>query len=193
MPLMCLPSSSTGSGAIDVDMKDFNRFGKAAQQQILRKLAEQTAQNNGKGRNSSRGATRTENEGKNAARNSNRVYPPKNGRESKYHARPTARMMPNGTVRVFASRREALRYDELRILLAAGKITDLRIQPQFTLLEGYVNEDGEVVRAERYVADFSYKQDGVTVVEDVKGKRTDVYRIKRKQVIDKFGIVIREV
>lgn len=176
-----------------MDGRDFSRLGKAAQQQILRKLAEQKAQNIVLPQKSSRGAFKTSCEGRNAGRNSNRVYPPKNELESKYHAKPTARLMPNGTVRVFASKKEAERYDELMAWLDAGYIEDLRLQPQFTLIEGYINADGEPVRAERYVADFSYRVDGVLVVEDAKGVKTEGYKIKRKQMQDKYGIRVNEV
>ena len=39
-----------------------------------------------------------------------------------------------GTIR-FDSQKEARRYDELMVMLRGGIITDLRLQPQFTLQE----------------------------------------------------------
>ena len=68
-----------------------------------------------------------------------------------------------------------------------------RQQPEFTLIEGFVTPEGEKVRAERYRADFSYTRGGERIVEDVKGHRTKEYLIKRKQMLDKYGISVREV
>lgn len=109
---------------------------------------------------------------------------------SKYHSAPAER----GELR-FASRKEAKRYDELMVMLRAGIISDLRLQPQFTLQESYVTETGERVRAIRYTADFSYKFGGKLVVEDVKSKptRTKEYLRNRKFMRSKFGIEIQEV
>ncbi|MBR6738807.1 MAG: DUF1064 domain-containing protein, partial [Oscillospiraceae bacterium] len=96
---------------------------------------------------------------------------------NKYHATKTERKLAKG-VYVFDSKKEAERYDELMLLLRAGKIRKLKIQPQFTLQESYVTEEGERIRAIRYTADFSYERrtkldaDGVIfwpkVVEDCK-------------------------
>lgn len=109
---------------------------------------------------------------------------------AKYHSQPTER----AGVR-FASQKEARRYDELMTMLRRGIITDLRLQPQFTLQESYVTETGERVRAIRYTADFSYCLGGQLVVEDVKSRatRTKEYLRNRKLVRAKFGIDIQEV
>lgn len=96
----------------------------------------------------------------------------------------------------FDSRKEARRYDELLFLLRAGKISDLRLQPQFTLQESYKTETGERVRAIRYTADFSYKNAaGKLVVEDVKSgpTRTKEYLRNKKMIRSKYGIDIQEV
>lgn len=53
-----------------------------------------------------------------------------------------------GTIR-FDSQKEARRYDELMVMLRGGIITDLRLQPQFTLQESYLTERGERIRAIR--------------------------------------------
>ena len=110
--------------------------------------------------------------------------------ERKYRNRPDCR----GALR-FDSRKEARRYDELAALERAGAISDLRMQPQFTLREAYTTGEGIRVRAIRYQADFSYWQDGELVVEDVKSRatRTRVYEIKKKLLQDRYGIAIREV
>ena len=95
----------------------------------------------------------------------------------------------------FDSKKEAGRYDELMALLRAGEIDNLKLQPQFTLQESYMTEEGERVRAIRYVADFSYTQGGEFVVEDVKSKATATaqYKMKKKMMREKFGISVKEV
>lgn len=95
----------------------------------------------------------------------------------------------------FDSQKEAHRYDELITMLRAGIISDLRLQPQFTLQESYVTETGERIRAIRYTADFSYRFGGKLVVEDVKSKptRTKEYMRNRKFMRSKFGIDIQEI
>lgn len=95
----------------------------------------------------------------------------------------------------FDSRKEALRYEYLLHLLRCGVISDLRLQPQFTLQESYLTETGERVRAIRYTADFSYIQDGKKIVEDVKSSatRTKEYLRNRKFMRSIYGIDIQEV
>lgn len=109
---------------------------------------------------------------------------------NKYHAEKVDR----GKLK-FDSRKEARRYDALVVLQSRGEIADLRVQPEFTLIEAYVTPDGERVRAMRYRADFSYRRGGELIVEDVKSPatRTRVYLNKRKMLLDKFGITVTEV
>ena len=96
--------------------------------------------------------------------------------------------------RQFDSKREARRYEELMLLLRAGEISGLRLQQHVTLIEGYKTPDGEVIRPEIYKADFAYTdKHGNRILEDVKGKKTAVYLLKRKQVQDKLGVRIREI
>ena len=110
--------------------------------------------------------------------------------ESKYHAEKDVR----GKLK-FDSKKEARRYDALVLLLRSGEISDLRIQPEFTLVEAYTMPGGERVRAMRYRADFSYRRNGELIVEDVKSAatRTRVYLNKRKMMQEKYGITVREV
>lgn len=110
--------------------------------------------------------------------------------ESKYHAEKDVR----GKLK-FDSKKEARRYDALVMLLRRGEISDLRVQPEFTLIDAYTTPDGERVRALRYRADFSYRRNGELIVEDVKSAatRTRVYLNKRKMMQEKYGITIREV
>jgi hypothetical protein len=120
-------------------------------------------------------------------------------RRNKFNAQPDTR----GDIR-FDSRAEARRYDELMLMLKAGKIRDLRLQPQFTLQEAYTTPDGNRIKATRYQADFSYERhnedtpwllEWERVVEDVKSKatKTRVYAIKKKLMLERFGIEITEV
>lgn len=121
-------------------------------------------------------------------------------RESKYHNEPDSR----GKVH-FASRKEARRYDELRALLRAGRIRNLKLQAQYTLQESYVTPEGERVRAIRYVADFAYERatepdctgtvHWLPVVEDVKSRATKTaqYELKKKLLRERFGLTITEV
>ena len=99
-----------------------------------------------------------------------------------------------GVVR-FDSQKEARRYDELMVMLHAEIITDLRLQPQFTLQESYLTENGQRIHAIRYTADFSYRFGGKLVVEDVKSKptRTKEYLRNKKMMRSKYGIDIQEV
>lgn len=115
------------------------------------------------------------------------------GKPSKYGNVKTQRIV-NGNIITFDSQKEARRYDELLAMQRAGTISDLRLQPQFTLQESYKTSDGKRVRSICYVADFSYTKDGKTVVEDVKSQatKTPQYEMKRKMMQDRHGIEVRE-
>lgn len=94
----------------------------------------------------------------------------------------------------FDSRKEARRYEELRMLEKAGKITDLKKQVKFQLVPHQKGADGKVIeRAVNYIADFTYVQDGKYVVEDTKGYKLPEYIIKRKLMLYIHGIRIKEV
>ena len=97
--------------------------------------------------------------------------------------------------KTFDSQREARRYQELRYLLRMGLISELELQVPFELIPSQ-KRDGKVVeRPVKYIADFVYKENGETVVEDVKSPatRTPQYIIKRKLMLWEFGLVVREV
>ena len=53
----------------------------------------------------------------------------------------------------FDSKGEANRYCELKILERAGEISDLTLQPKFTLQESF-KKNGKTHRAITYIADF---------------------------------------
>lgn len=121
-------------------------------------------------------------------------------KETKYHNEPDSR----GNLH-FDSKKEARRYDELLVLLRAGKIRNLRLQAQYTLQESYIAPNGERVRAIRYVADFAYERQTLPdkngtvywlpVVEDVKSRATKTaqYEMKKKLLRERFNITITEV
>ncbi len=104
---------------------------------------------------------------------------------SKYHNRKT---IIDGIP--FDSAKEGQRYLELKMLQRAGKIRDLSMQVEFELIPKQAGE-----RACKYKADFVYHMadTGKMVVEDVKGKRTREYIIKRKLMLWRHGIRIVEV
>ena len=89
----------------------------------------------------------------------------------------------------FDSLKEGKRYRELKLLERGGVISNLELQPRFD-----ITIDGTYVA--HYKADFRYidQEKQKTVVEDVKGVRTPVYRLKKKLVEALYrGTVIEEV
>ncbi len=86
----------------------------------------------------------------------------------------------------FASKREAARYGQLKLLEKSGLITRLELQPSFP-----VSING--VPVFKYLADFAYFDGKRRVIEDAKGMKTPVYRIKKKCVEALYGVKIEEV
>jgi hypothetical protein len=80
----------------------------------------------------------------------------------------------------FDSLAEAARYEELLLLEAGGVISDLKVHPRYILLPALRLSDGSLQRPITYIADFAYTENGRTVIEDVKGKETESWRIKAK-------------
>lgn len=104
--------------------------------------------------------------------------------KNKYGARKVT--APDG--QKFDSNMEYVRWCELRLLERVGKISELKRQVKFELIP---KQDGE--SACSYVADFTYyDQNGELVVEDTKGFKTDVYKIKKKLMLWRHGIKIKE-
>lgn len=97
----------------------------------------------------------------------------------------------------FDSKKEAERYLVLKDLEKQGEIKNLRLQVPFVLIPSQKDENGKTIeRPCKYIADFVYTdKDGHEVVEDVKSRatRTPEYRIKRKLMLEKYKIRIREV
>ena len=117
----------------------------------------------------------------------------------KYHATKTT---VDG--KTFDSKKEATRYLELKLLEKAGQITDLRCQVEYELIpaqygpdivtpRGKVKRGPLIERAVKYKADFVYTENDETIVEDVKGFRTKEYILKRKLMLHRYGIQIREI
>jgi hypothetical protein len=104
-------------------------------------------------------------------------------KENKYKAKKT--VMDGIT---FDSKHEAERYCELKFLLRAKKISNLCLQERIEIVPK--SKHGQALY---YVADFVYEENGKTVVEDAKGVRTDVYRLKKRLVAERYGIIIKEV
>lgn len=122
---------------------------------------------------------------------------------SKYHARKVTR---GGMT--FDSAKEARRFSELSLLQKVGEISDLRCQVKYILIPAQREPDtvgkrggtikGKLLEREcAYIADFVYKQNGVEIVEDVKGYRDStayaLFTIKRKLMLWVHGIKIKEV
>ena len=93
----------------------------------------------------------------------------------------------------FDSKKEARRYQELKLLERAGMIEELQLQVPFVLFSK--SKYGRVVK---YIADFTYYEllegnERKYVVEDVKGIKTPVYKLKKRIMAECYGIVIKEV
>ena len=113
----------------------------------------------------------------------------------------------------FDSIKEARRYTELKLLQQAGRIAELELQKEFELIPAQYEyfprygktgkrlQDGKrcIEKSCVYKADFAYKQDGLQIVEDVKGYRDPAsaayakFVIKRKLMLWRYGIRIKEV
>lgn len=121
---------------------------------------------------------------------------------NKYHAVKTT---VDGIT--FDSKHEADRYIILRDKQKRGEISDLRLQVPFLLLPAQYKtvsriskktgkplpERQKLVEREcNYIADFVYVQDGETVVEDAKGRKTREYRLKKKMLFYFHGKEIKE-
>lgn len=112
---------------------------------------------------------------------------------------------------VFDSKREAKRYQELKLLEKCGAIRGLQRQVKYELIptqkekstkvytkgrkKGQPIEGKVIEKAITYKADFVYTDvnSGKQVVEDSKGMRTKDYVMKRKLMLYIHGIKIQEV
>lgn len=100
---------------------------------------------------------------------------------NKYHAKKT--LLDNI---LFDSKREASRYQELKLMQRAGAIQNLKLQPKYPLIV-------EGVKICDYKADFYYEtKQGQKITEDCKGVKTRIYVMKRKLMQAIYGIEILE-
>lgn len=105
---------------------------------------------------------------------------------------------------IFDSTGEGLRYKELKLLEKTGQITDLQLQKKFIIVpeirepdtvgpRGGVKKGKLIQSAAYYVADFVYyDKNGKLVVEDFKGFKTDLYKLKKKLMKYIYDIDIKE-
>lgn len=129
------------------------------------------------------------------------AYLPGHGRQPAKYRNEKVRTKDGET---YDSRKEFRRAKELELLERAGEISNLRRQVKYILIPAQRGPEeigprggkrpGPLLEREcSYVADFTYEENGETVVEDVKGIRTPEYKIKRKLMLWIHGIRIREV
>ena len=90
--------------------------------------------------------------------------------------------------KIFPSKRECKRYEELLLLQRIGAISHLETQVRYELIP---KQDGE--RAVYYIADFVYREGDKIHIEDTKGFRTKEYILKRKLMLHVHGIRIEEI
>lgn len=103
-----------------------------------------------------------------------KVYVIKNGLS--FTDKETA--MANGQIEmVFDSKKEYARWEELKLLARAGKISNLLRQVRWEISPQSFYQ-GEKIREIVYTADFQYEEDGKLTVEDVKpfDTKTGKYR-----------------
>lgn len=109
-------------------------------------------------------------------------------KESKYHNK---KVEFDGMT--FDSIKEKNYYIKLKMMQNSGKISDLKLQVPFVLIETFKLED-KTYRQTKYIADFTYKDEqGKYHVVDTKGFETKEYLLKKKLMAWKYGIEIEEV
>lgn len=112
-------------------------------------------------------------------------------KQNKYHNK---KVIVNGIK--FDSKKESKRYMQLKLLEKANLINELELQKLFELQPKYTNANGEHIRAITYKADFYYydNQKKKYIIEDTKGIKTEVYKIKKKMLEYKYkNITIDEI
>jgi hypothetical protein len=88
----------------------------------------------------------------------------------------------------FDSKLESNRYLYLKNLEHQNLISGLVLQPPFLLQDKFTDNQGVNHRAINYIADFQYFDEVVqeVIVEDTKGMITDVFKIKKKLLLNKY-------
>lgn len=105
-------------------------------------------------------------------------------KQSKYRAKKTT---VDGIT--FDSQLEADYYAQLKIRLKMGEISGFCRQPRFVVIEGQNGEKGS-----EYVADFiEFTPGGQYRIIDVKGMKTEVFKLKMKAFREKYPGLTVEV
>ena len=88
----------------------------------------------------------------------------------------------------FDSALEADAYQIIKQWERAGIITELKLQPEFTLQESFKDQFGKTHRAIKYRADFSFRRVGelLRTVVDAKGILTKEFRTKEKLFRERY-------
>ena len=100
----------------------------------------------------------------------------------KYNAKPSTRQWSDGSEIKFASRKEARYYDKLLLAIRTGELTFFLRQVPFHLPGGV-----------KYSCDFmEFWRDGSVKIVDVKGRKTESYKAKKRQVEALYPVEIIE-
>lgn len=122
----------------------------------------------------------------------------------KVNTRPSTNKYQARSVRVdgilFDSKREAARYQELKLLVAASVIDELEVHPGFALIVPDLTKEAPpwaLYTIGMFHADFRYRnlRTGLMVVEDVKSPptKTTAYKLRKKFVEAQYQITITEI
>lgn len=112
---------------------------------------------------------------------------------NKFNAKKAFALDDSGVAIEFHSTAERDRFNHLRVLQKAGEISSLELQPKFEIQEKF-KRGNKTILPIKYIADFQYTEKGKTVVEDVKGKPTPDYALKKKLFLAKNDdVIFREV
>ena len=100
---------------------------------------------------------------------------------------------------VFDSKKEAAVFLEFKIMQDGGMIKDLQCQVPFELIPKQTAPSGSKFREVKYIADFVYTDcmSGEQVVVDVKGYKKgasdNIFTLKKKMMLERYGIEVKEV
>jgi hypothetical protein len=115
------------------------------------------------------------------------------GRVHKYRVADSF-LRTDRTGRVFDSKKEMERYITLQLIEKQGLIKNLKCQEPFVLQESFISKQYGNIREIKYIADFTYLDNGYNegalgrwCTEDVKGFKTKDYLIKRKLFLYQFA------
>lgn len=118
----------------------------------------------------------------------------KPGNKSKYHNRKVEYYDPQLKKTItFDSEKERDYYLILKDRQKRGEIGYIWRQYEIEIQPGFTMPSGEKIRAITYIADFRYHDlDGIEHIVDVKGYKTEIYKLKKKLLAYK-GIYIEEI